>query len=257
MIKLKGNLKPRHKKQLGEPNPKYDTRDIPLRITSDLITDMIEISDCYMGIQHRAGKLIADKVTVQSFVNDGVGAWYGAVDIGTFHALHDLDYQYTRSNHSDCWHWQTDKDKSHVRIRRAILELSGKNSQDKGKFIASETAINDHFKLFENGFIIVDNGQFKSKIPAVNLNNCRNSEFGSPACPLDGRLLNHTAFRVMGRKRGSPRSINNVIHIYDDMNLQFDQSAKKSFIVRVYKRAWSRQERLDNWDVYRAGKLIL
>ena len=178
-----------------------------------------------------------------------MGSWAGNVDIKRFRAIHDLDYHYSKFNHSDCWHSQTDKDRSNIRIRNAKLELSGEGSQDKGKFISSETGVLNGVKMFEDGFIIDDKGRFKNKIPAVNLNNCRNSEFGSDLYPLDGKLLGHAAFRVMGRKRGSPRSINNIIHIYDDMKLEFDKSAKQSFIVRVYKRRWSVQDRLDNWDV--------
>ena len=67
MILLRGNLRQSHKDRLSrDADYCYDTTDIPLRVASDLIANKIDICDCYMGVQHRSGKLIADEVKVKA-----------------------------------------------------------------------------------------------------------------------------------------------------------------------------------------------
>ena len=243
------------KAQLYSKKPEYDNTDIPLQIIKSMEEDYIEISDCYMGIQHRQGKLKSQSVRIESVINDGYAIWQGEPEIDYLYISHDLDFRYTNSNHSDCFHAQRNLYKKNIIIKACELELKGQGSQDKGKFMFSEIGVNDSCRFFENGIIVKDHGRFKNKTPLINSLNFRNSSFGSPKNPIDGKEIGESSIRIMKRKPRSPKSFNNVIHCYSDVKIEFDD--KDGTEVRVYKRGWSEQDRLDNFEVWKGAKIIL
>ena len=255
MLIRKGRVTDTVKSQLYSKEPRYDNTDIPLQLFKDMDEEYIKISDCYLGVQHRQGKLKVKSVRIESFINDGYALWQGEPEIEFLYINHDLDFRYTRSNHSDCFHAQTNLNKKNIIIKQVELELKGKGSQDKGKFMFSEVGVNESCRFFEDGVIIKDHGRFKNKTPLINSLSFKNTQFGSPENPIDGRKIGASSIRIMRRKPNSPKSSNNVIHCYSDVNIEIDD--KNGTSVRIYKRGWPKQDRLDNFEVWKGAKYLL
>ena len=240
--------------KLARPNPPLDTTDIPLIVTKGVEEDYIDISQCYLGIQHRHGVIKAKSVKVHSFVNDGLSLWTGGLDVDFMEIVHGLPFFYSPQNHSDCiqfvsMDYKTFKrnvnPNSNNRIGRMELLVVGKGAKDKGHVMLTETAIYSDFNLFAEGFIC----ESRSTLPAFNANNLSNSTLGSPEYPIDANNISNLPIRIMGRKPGSPPSRNNVIHAYRGLKLELDAKARAGTEVRYYNRRWSKYQREDNWEL--------
>ncbi len=255
---LVGKLTRHLEKTLKTDNPELDPSDIPLRVLSNQHYEALKVSRCYMGIQHRAGHFRAKKVTVSKFCNDGIGLWSGKFEIKDMEVVNTLDFFYSNKNHNDCFHAQRNPYAIHapitdVYLGKVKLTVRGVGGENKGHIMLSEPIPYSRFKLFTKGFSILS----VSEAPALNANNLRQSDLGSPEFPLDGGKIQHLPIRIIGKKNRSPSSFGNVIHCYDDVELQLDKSATEGTLVVVYKRSWSREDRLDNWFVRKAAISIL
>jgi len=248
----KGRLKRRSHKQLSRKDAKYDDTDIALDIRNGLRDRIIKATDAYIGVCYRKGELSCGNMRIERVVNDALIVHTGGVFIDRLKINHNLNYFYSKRNHADSIHFQTSNEKNGVVINYVDIKSSGEGGEDKGHVMSSEIGDCCNFKMFRDGFFL----QSKSKAPALNFLQARESIIGSPQNPIDPKKINRLSIRVMARKSGTLRTENLVIHVYPDQKVELDDFTRRGVIIRSYPRRWSRRDRIENWELFQQGWLL-
>ena len=203
-----------------------DTTDIAVRLEAPARFNKLRVSNSYVGIVAREGRLIASEITVTDVASDSIVLWKGGNFIHELGIRDTVPYIYTRKNHKDCLQAYYLNTEDYSKPDDAVFDglYIGKFSayirgQGKAVIAFTEFAENRNLNLFSGGIDVDTDSEIPYFFLATNL--C-NSVLGSPENPIDGERISGKTIRVLdptakkGKKGRAPLSHNSVIHYYAD-----------------------------------------
>lgn len=221
----------------------FDTSDIALIISEKFmyVAKHLEVNDAYIGVQIRTPSTFINKLAIDGCASDSLVSRTGGVHINELVIGDKVPYTYTRINHKDLVQVYNYDSVRNMLINRPVVGFrvdsfkAVMSGNDKFIFHFTEICGYSKVRLFSRGCRVIQEGVTNNDY-LISSTNADDWIIGSPDFPLDPERISNKIIRINGKKAGSKPSRSLVIHSYEGLRLELDESAQKALQHIIYTR---------------------